>query len=325
MKNQLPVAVLIAFLAGAQAFAAVQLSATILLRGVEGRFDHFAVDTKAKRLFVAALGNNSVEMVDVAGDKRLHTIKACSKPQGVAFLMAENQLVVANGGDGTLRFLDGSSYQLLKSVSGLEDVDNVRYDRGAHRIYAGYGDGALAVFDMNGNKAGEIRLKGHPESFQLEEAGNRIFVNVPSAREVVVIDREKRAVLAAWPMGKFQANFPMALDEEDHLLFVGCRRPARLVVFDTSSGRQVAETEISGDTDDLFYDRKNGNIYISCGEGFLDVAQRSPAGYTRTEHVPTRPGARTCVFSPELDLLFLAVPKYGGGPAEIRVFSTKAK
>jgi hypothetical protein len=123
---------------------------------------------------------------------------------------------------------------------------------------------------------------------------------------------------------EFQANFPMALDEPNHRLFAGCRKPARLVIFDTQSGNPVADLAIPGDTDDLFYDAKRKLIYISCGEGFIDVVeQRSANDYRRIAKVPTASGARTCSFSPDLGRLYLAVPERANQKSEIRVYQPK--
>src|SRR6185369_15466869 len=125
----------------------------------------------------------------------------------------------------------------------------------ARLAWVGYGDGAIALLDPTAKKVlAIINLSGHPESFQLEKEGNRMFVNVPEARQLAVIDRKRRSVITTWPMEKFQANFPMASDEDNHRLFVGCRKPARLVVLDTNTGKPAADLGISGDTDDLFYD-----------------------------------------------------------------------
>jgi hypothetical protein len=296
--------------------------ADIPLPGVKGRFDHFSIDAKGNRLFVAALGNNTVEVLDLAAAKRLHTIPGMSKPQGVLFVANRNDLLVANGGDGTLQVLDATDFKVKHAVSesDLPDADNVRLDPHTGEAWTGYGDGALARI-LPGMHKGTIKLSGHPESFQLERQGSRIFVNVPDAKHIAVVDTKKDAVLATWPMKEFQANFPMALDEPNHRLFVGCRRPARLVVFDTETGKPVADLAISGDTDDLFYDAKRKRIYISCGEGFLDVVeQTAPDHYQRVAHIPTASGARTCFFSPDLDRLCLAVPDRGNQRAEIRVF-----
>ncbi len=300
------------------------LKATVPLPGVSGRFDHFAVDTNSHRIFVAALGNDTIEVIDSAAGKRLHTITGLHKPTGVAFLPDQNQIFVANGSDGTVKVFDGASYKVIKNITGLDDADNVRLDVKANRIYVGYGDGALAAIDTgNWQQIGTIKLKAHPESFQLEQNGNRIFVNVPDAKQIAVVDRETRAVVATWPMQKFHANFPMALDEANHRLFVGCRSPARFVALDTDSGRSVAEIPISGDTDDLFFDATRRRLYLSCGEGSVDViTQRDADKYELKEKITTRGGARTGYFSATLSQFYLAVPHRGIQPAELRIFQT---
>src|ERR1051325_2166026 len=298
----------------------LKLQATVPLPGVKGRFDHFAIDTNTHRLFVAALGNNTVEVIDGANAKHMHTITGQHRPTGLAFPSAAHRLFVANGDDGSVKVYDGATYRLVKNIGGLEDADNIRYDAGADLLYIGYGDGALAIVQPAKLEiVGRIRLKAHPESFQLEQKGSRIFVNVPDAKQIAVVDREKRTLIATWPMEKFQANFPMALDEENHRLFVGCRKPARLVVVDTLTGEIVADFIICSDTDDLFWGAAGKRLYISCGEGVLDVC--SDTG--RAARIATRGGARTSFFAPQLKRLFLAVPERNGTPAEMRIFGTE--
>jgi hypothetical protein len=205
----------------------------------------------------------------------------------------------------------------------MPDVDNVRLDPHTAEAWAGYGEGALARILVGMHKS-TIKLAGHPESFQLEKQGWRIFVNVPDAKQIAVVDTKKDSVITTWQMQDFQANFPMALDEPNHRLFVGCRKPARLVVFDTEAGKPVADLAISGDTDDLFYDAKRKRIYISCGEGFIDVVEQSSVdNYQRSTKIPTAAGARTCFFSSDLDRLYLAVPDRGNQKAEIRVYQSE--
>ena len=302
----------------------LKLIKTIPMPDVKGRFDHFAMDVKGQRLFVAALGNNTVEVFDLKAGKRLRSIAGCNKPQGLLFLPKGNLLFVANGGDGRLRIYDCSSFKPLVTVGALDDADNLRYDAKLDRVYVGYGDGALGVVNpVTGVLTGSVKLLGHPESFQLEQEGNRIFANVPQAGHVAVIDRHTRTVLEAWLLPGAQANFPMALDERDHRLFVGCRNPARLAVLDTASGRVVSNLPIVGDTDDLFYDANRKRIYVSGGEGFVDVIeQRDANNYKLLEKTSTAPGARTSFFSPDLNQLYLAVPKRGDRSAELRVYDS---
>jgi len=309
----------------AQEPATLKLSSTIALPGVKGRIDHLAIDAKGNRLFVAALGNNTLEVLDLATGKSVKRVSGLRKPQGVLYLAAPNRIGVANGDDGTFRLFDGGSYELLRNFGSLADADNVRYDPKTKLIYVGYGEGGLALIDSGAMKeTGRIKLAAHPESFQLEAQGSRIFVNAPDAKQIAVIDREKQAVTATWPMNEFRANFPMALDEVHHRLFLGCRQPARLVVFDTTAAKPVANLAISGDTDDLFYDAARQRLYISCGEGFVDVIeQRGADRYVLRERIPTRRGARTSFFSAELDKFYLAVPARGDEPAEIRAYQPR--
>jgi len=306
----------------AESVPPLKLTQIIPLPGVKGRFDHFAIDAKGRRIFVAALGNNTVEVIDLAAGKRSQSISGMSKPTGVLYLSDANQILVANGDDGELKILDGSSYAVVQTLTKLADADNLRFDRTTKLAWLGYGDGAMGLIDPAGAQlVASVKLTGHPESFQLEQRGNRIFVNVPDAKQIAVIDRERRSVVRTWPMEKFQANFPMALDETSHRLFIGCRKPARLVVLDTTTGKPVGDLAISGDTDDLFYDAKRKRLYLSCGEGFIDIVEQdSPDHYKRLERIATASGARTSFFSADLDRYYLAVPNRGIQKAEIRVY-----
>lgn len=301
---------------------------TIPLPDVHGRIDHLALDVKGHRLFVAALGNDTVEVIDLAAGKRIQTIGGCSEPQGLAFVPAENRLAIANGGSGVVSLLDATSFKTIQTIPGLPDADNVRYDAKSDLVYVGYGNGALAVIrPATGERVATIQLAGHPESFQLEQNGSRLFVNIPDGEQVAVVDRDQHRVLDTWPMKEFGGNFPMALDAVNHRLFLGCRRPARMVVLDTATGKTVASVAIEGDADDLFYDAGRKLIYVSCGGGFIDVlAQRTADSYQLRERIPTRGGARTSYFSRERNELYLAV-RAGliSGGAEIRIYQCRAR
>lgn len=306
----------------AEAPVPLTLTHSILLPGVEGRFDHAAADPSTHRVFFAALGNNTLEVVDVGEGKRLHTITGLQKPTGVLFLAGSDLLVIANGSDGTCRFYDGTSYAERGRITGLDDADNLRYDKKANRVYVGYGEGALGVIDPETMKlVGSIPLPKHPESFQLEENGPHIFVNIPGAQQVAVVDRDVAKVVATWPVEDVRANFPMALAEQQHRLFVGYRQPARLLAFDTQSGKRIAETPMSGDVDDLFFDATANCILASCGEGFIDVFRfEPPSTLTHTHQLTTAAGARTGFFSATLQSFCVAVPHRDTQGAEIRVF-----
>jgi hypothetical protein len=320
--------VLLAFHLQAADSNALTLVKIIPLPDVHGRIDHMTLDVRRLRLFVAALDNNTVEETDLVGGKRVRTIGDCSEPQGLAFVPRENRLVIANGGSGVVKILDASSFETLKSIGDLPDADNVRYDAKSDLIYVGYGDGALAVIRAaTGERVADIQLAGHPESFQLERNGSRLFVNIPAGKQVAVVDRDRQVELAEWPMKEFGGHFPMALDETNHRLLIGCRNPARLVVLDTMTGKHVAGPAIDKDTDDLFFDASRKVIYVSCGAGFIDVIeQRNADSYELLERIPTRSGARTSYFSSERGEFYLAVRAgSGSGGAEIRVYQCDSR
>jgi YVTN family beta-propeller protein len=288
---------------------------------VQGRIDHLSFDAKGQRLFVSALGNNTLEVIDVKSGKRVKTISQLKEPQGVLYVAESDRIYVANGDDGSVRIFDGSSYAPLKTLDYGDDADNVRYDAGRKRIYVGYGGGALGEIDNDGNKATDIKLDAHPESFQLEKDSPRIYLNLPKSRKIVVVDREKRAIVATWKTDMALANYPMALDESDHRLFVVTRMPARLLVFDTNNGNIVQKLAAVGDCDDVFYDQSRKRIYASGGDGAISVFEQKDADhYAELGRINTVKGARTSYFSPDLDRFFLAVRRQGSQPAAIEIF-----
>src|SRR5437016_10526482 len=208
------------------------LTEAISLEGVKGRFDHFG--SAANRLFVSALGNNTVEVIDISARTVVHTITGIPNPQGVVFSTDANKLF-AGSSKGKLYIYDGTSFDLIKEIDFHSDVDNVRYDAANKRVYVGYGEdetGAIGIVDGTTNERleEEYKLGAHPESFQLETSGPNIYANLPDLKQIAVINRSTHAI-SRWPV-TLQMNFPMALDETDHRLFVGTRAPARLAVFD---------------------------------------------------------------------------------------------
>jgi hypothetical protein len=296
----------------------------IELPGVSGRIDHFSADVKGRRLFVAALVNRTIEVLDVDSGRRLRSISGVPEPQGVFYHEPSDKLYVACRADGSVRVFDGAGFKLVSQIRlAGGDADNIRFDHGGRRILIGFGDGALALLNEGGRKTGEIPLGAHPESFQLEREGPRVFINVPDRGEVQVVDLRTLKVETHWPVTEARQNYPMALDEPDGRLFLGCRSPARLLVLDTHSGKRVAGADIAGDTDDLFYDSNRKLIYVIGGAGAVDVIrQNGPDRYERVTRQSTAPGARTGLWVREWNRLFVAAPKHGPSPARILVFAT---
>jgi hypothetical protein len=305
------------------------LTEAIPTPGVQGRFDHFGFDGK-NQLFVAALGNNSVEVIDISARVRAHSISGIPNPQGVAYAPDAKKLFVASS-KGVLRIYDGTNFELLKEIDFHGDVDNLRYDPATHRVYVGFGEdetGAIGTVDALSNERlpEEYKLGAHPESFQLESAGPNIYVNLPDLKQIAVINR-KTGAITRWPM-TLEHNFPMALDEAGHRLFVATHEPARLAVFDTNSGRTVAEIPCVQDADDVYYDSNRKRIYVPGGEGYISVFQQSdPEHYVLLAKVASTLGARTAGYFGKgrkgFDRFFLGVPARADHGAEVWIYTVQ--
>jgi len=294
--------------------------AKIPLGQVSGRIDHLGIDLKQQRLLVAELGNNSLGVVDLAAGKVLHRIAGLSEPQGVAYVPFVDSVFVANAGDGSVRVLRGEDLTPIGRIELGDDADNVRVDATRNRVLVGYGKGALAVIDPASlTKTADIRLKAHPEGFQIDETGTQVFVNVPDAHEIGVVDLATGSTRSLPTQGA-GSNFPMAIDGEAHQVLVVFRSPPSLMALSSQDGHVVAKVDTCGDADDVFVDRKRRRVYVSCGEGVVEVLESGEAGYRRLARVPTVPGARTSLFAPELDRLFVAVRAASNEPAAIWVF-----
>lgn len=324
MRRVFAAAALIGLLAAGSSSAAdlpLTLEAKIPLGTVSGRLDHFAFDPDHKLLYVAELGNDSVGVVDLETRNVVHRISGLKEPQGVAYHAATGTLYVANGGDGSLRLFQASGFAPLGSLELGSEADNIRLDPWRNRIVVGYGKGALALIDpATRRKVGELPLDGHPESFQFDETGSRIFVNVPDAAEIAGLDAVTGKKVTLLDSAAAHSNFAMAVDPDQHRVIVAFRSPARLVAFDSGSGSRVASVETCRDADDVFVDGRRHRLYVSCGEGMIDVLAQAGDGYDRVARIPTVSGARTSLFVPATDRLYLGVAASGSEPAAVWVF-----
>ena len=304
------------------------LTEAIPLENIKGRFDHFG--TSGRKLFVSALGNNTVEVIDISGRTLDHTITGVPNPQGVVYAAEVNKLFVASS-KGKLYIYDGTSFDLITAIDFHGDVDNLRYDAATKRVYVGYGDdesAAIGAVDATTNKRTdeEYKLGAHPESFQLESAGPNIYVNLPDLKQIAAINRSTHAI-TRWPL-TLEHNFPMALDEADHRLFVGTHEPARMAVFDTQSGQMITALPSVQDADDLYYDAGRKRIYMAGGEGFVYTFQQSdPNHYQLLVKMPTTLGARTAGYFGKgkkgFERFFLAVPARADHGAEIWIYTVQ--
>jgi len=294
----------------------------IPLPGVVGRIDHLAIDAEGKRIFVAALGNNSLEVVNLATKKVERSIKNLHEPQGVAYIKDQRLVAVANGEGGACRLFDAESLKPISTIDFASDADNIRYDPRDGLMYVGFGNGALGVYDTRmKQRRKDISLPSHPESFQLESNGNRIYVNLPKSQQIAVVNRKDGSITDTWPLHAARSNFPMALDESNGRLFVGCRNPAVVLVLNTKDGSVIAQLPTVGDTDDLFYDKRAKRLYVAGGEGFVVTFEQQDSKLVQLTKIKTSAGARTALFSPELSKLFVAAPHRESQAAELQIYS----
>jgi hypothetical protein len=290
----------------------------IPLEKVSGRIDHLAIDPVRKRLFVAELGNGTVEAVDLASGRSAGRVSGLKEPQGVGYLPGRDEIAVATGGDGMLRFFRAADLKLVGAVKLGEDADDVRVDAQSGRVLVGYGS-ALAVVDpATRSVLRSIPLPAHPEGFQVQ--GRRAFVNLPQAGGLAVVDLAQGRELARWRNPGPHFNFPLALDRDAGLVAAVYRMPAKLLLFSAASGQVEQKLDTCGDADDVFFDGERKRLYVVCGGGAVDVFGEARAAYARVARVSTRGGARTGLFSTELDRLYVAVRASGDQSAAVWTF-----
>ncbi len=317
---------------------------------IDGRIDHTSIDLTGQRLFTSGFGNSRLVVIDLKTNKPVKQITTLNHPQNSYYVPSVNRLFVSNQGDGTVKIFDGTTFALQKTVQLSADADNIRYDARRKHVLVDYGgekflrgkvearqgvkDGAVAVLDLDGNKVGDIPTSGHPESLQLEQKGNRIFINSPDNHYVTVADLDTNKVLAHWNTPGCE-NYPMALDEDHHRIFIFCRNsPGYVLVIDTGSGKQVTKIPATPEasSDDMFFDPGKGRLYVLSslqpvpGEpGVIDVIQQQDSDhYKKIATYPTGPVGRDGLFVPELGKLFVSTPRQPTGQGgEYLVYQTK--
>ncbi|TKK72059.1 YncE family protein [Ilyomonas limi] len=298
------------------------LEKSIEMPEVSGRIDHLTINLKDNLVYVAALGSNTVEVVDLNRGKVIHSIKGLDEPQGVCYLPVQNELVVANGGNGNCMFYNAVTYATIATVHLGSDADNVRYDAGNKKIYVGYGSGGIAVIDAaTHQQTANIPLPVHPESLQIDEKNKLLFVNLPDNNSVAVIDMPTAKVIHTWKIDSLKANFPMALDTAGNSVIIGYRNPPMLVSYNATTGKERSRTALIGDVDDVFYYEPKQEIFASGGDGAINIFKKaSNSGFTRIANIPTRSGARTSLLIPSLQRFVVAERPSGGKYAALAVY-----
>jgi len=311
------VATIVASWARSGEVATLQLFRTVPLPGFRGDFDHFAVDEKGGRLFLAAEDHKTVEVFDLKTGQRLKSIEGFGAPHSIIYLPETDQILVTDGEKGTLQFLRGTDYGVAEHVDGLAGADSMKLDAAAQIIYVVTGGkdvpleySFLAAIDLKTKKkVGELRIESnHVEAFALESSSSRLFVNITDKHEVAVVDRKAMKEIARWPIGSQADNSPMAYDEQHHRLLIVCRKPGTLLVMDSDNGKVVAHLAAAERSDDIAFDPEKGRVYVPGGEGYISVFQQKTADqYELLGKVTSEPGAKTCLLVPRVARFFVAV------------------
>jgi YVTN family beta-propeller protein len=284
-----------------------EVEGRISLGEVAGRIDHLTYDARRMRLYVAELGNNTVGIVDLGTRRLIRTVDGFDEPQGVAYEPTTDSVYVSNGGNGHVDVFNAGDFSQVATISTGGDADNIRVDRAAGQVFVGYGDGALLFIDAKSRKkVGEIALPGHPENFQISPDGDRIFVNVPDVRQIVVASRKSNRVIGNWPM-QHGANYPLAIDTTHDVILSAFRTPSRLETFDPTTGSPLGGVASCGDADDVFVDSKRGTVYVICGDGTVDTYAWIDHAYRRIAQLAIPRGSRTGLFLPDHDRLVVAI------------------
>ncbi len=305
--------------------AKLALVKEIPMPSVKGRIDHMALNPRSRVLYIAALGNNTVEVVNLEKGSLIHSIEGIKEPQGLAYLPEQDEIAVASGGTGDCLFFNANTFRKLATIHLAGDADNVRYDTAKKKLYVGYGNGGIAIIDVVAHQQiGDVKLPGHPESFQIDKKNNKIYVNVPGDHSIVSIDLKQLRISDIWKTNTYSGNFPMALDTSSNLIFVGFRHPAVLVAYNALNGDEVSSHELVGDVDDLFFYPKKQEIIASGGGGSLNIfkIERNKI-LNKNADIPTRKGARTSLLLPSLQIFILAVRAGGDKNAVVAIYKIK--
>jgi hypothetical protein len=308
----------------------LQLYEQAPLPPIAGRLDHFTADAKRRSVIFSALGNHSVEVFDAFTATIIHSIKeGLDEPQAVLFIDELDKLWVTNAGNGKVMIYSGADYKLEKTIAVGADPDNLHYHAATKTVVVGYGEDKIAGFATFNAATGErvgkdLMIDAHPESFQIEEQGSRIFVNIPQGGRVVESVDRRTGAISKWPLKGVRGNYAMALNEADHRVFICTRKIPMFLAFDSESGREVARLPSTGSCDDLYFDARRKRVYVLGGEGFISVfQQKTPDQYELLANVPSQIGARTGYLFVQRDRLYMGVPARGNEPAQIWTYEVQ--
>jgi DNA-binding beta-propeller fold protein YncE len=315
----------------AQEKAPLRLVQTIDVPGAR-HWDHFGVDLKGNRLFVSSEEEPAVEVFDLRTNKHLQSLTEFKEPHNVLPFPELKKIYVVDGEASEVKILDYDTYKLIGHIELTIDADPVVYDPASKYLYVVNGGREaktptclISIVDTTtGKKLADMKLETNRlESMAIEKSGPRLFVNMTGINSIGVVDREKRAVVQTWPITAGKDNVPLQYDEATHRLFLATRKPSKLVVVNSDNGKEVTSLDVADYVDDLAYDAAHHRLYIpgGGGDGAVSVVeQRGADNYQVVATVPTKPGAKTARFVPELNKYYVGAPAKDAQPAQILVF-----
>jgi hypothetical protein len=303
----------------------LELVRTIDLKGKPGALDHVALDAKRDRLFLANKANNTLDVIDLKAGTLVKQKTSQTGIQGIAYAADIDKIFVGLG-SGLFNVFDGESYKIVKTLRFKDDADNVRYIPATHLAYVAHAEKMLGVIDASTyDLKADIKLPDTAEGFEKEARRPRMYVNIPGANLVAVIDTDKNEVTHTYPTTMATGGHPLALDEASRRIYVGCHKKPMVLILDTESGKEISGVDIAGGVDDIWLDARRKRLFASCGDGGLVVLKVVDADHLEpVESIETPKGSRTCFYAPETGRLFLAVPRQEGkdGPS-IQIYQVK--
>jgi len=334
LKAYVTVLVLCALTGMAQEKAPLKLITRTPMPGFTGDFDHFGLDLKGHRLFLAAEEHKTVEVFDLRTGARIHSIEGFAHPLMVAYLQDSNRLIVTDGDDNAVLLVDCKKYKIIRTIKLSPDVDHGVLNPVNKYYYVESGGGSnapthvLAIIDTKSfERVGDIAgLPGSSnEGMVIDHVGKRLYVNLTGTDEVGVVDLETRQLVAKWPLPDAHVAHAIVLDEPDHRIFVATRQPAQFIVFNTDTGKVVTSLPCVGVNSDMSFDVSRKRIYVTGSETASVFEQRDADHYEHIAEVPTAYRAKSSIFVPELKRLFVAASGKGKPDAklELQIFEVQ--